>query len=237
MTKSKSTGKGKKSSAMPHLRQERVILKHARKHKPSSQLWLQRQLNDPYVTAAKREGYRSRAAWKLLQLDEKHHLLRPGMRVLDLGAAPGGWSQIASQKIGGKGKLVALDILPMDPLPDVTIFEADFMADDVPAKLIKALAGKADLVMSDMAAGTTGHNKTDHIRIMALAEAAYDFACEVLQPGGAFVCKLFQGGAEKSLQDRLRGDFKSVKYVKPPASRQESAETYLVAQGYKGSIP
>ncbi|MBI1272549.1 MAG: rRNA methyltransferase [Alphaproteobacteria bacterium] len=218
---------------MPHLRQEATRLKNARSHKPSSQRWLQRQLNDPYVTAAKREGYRSRAAWKILQLDEKHRLLRPGMRVVDLGAAPGGWSQVVSAKIGARGRLVALDILPMDPLPDVILFEADFMAEDSPQRLMDALEGPADLVLSDMAAGTTGHSGTDHIRIMLLAEAAYEFARDVLAPGGTFVCKLFLGGAEKELQQQLRRDFRTVKYVKPPSSRKESAETYLVAQGYR----
>src|SRR5262249_20556870 len=160
----------------------------------SSRQWLQRHLNDPFVHAAKDEGYRARSAYKLIQLDTQFHLLKAGMRVVDLGAAPGGWSQVVSRKIGGKGKLVALDILPMDPLSGVDIFCLDFLADDAPDKLKAALGGTANLVLSDMAPATSGHSRTDHIRIMGLAEAAALFAMEILEPGGAFVCKFFQGG-------------------------------------------
>lgn len=155
------------------------------------------------------------------------------MRIVDLGAAPGGWTQVATSWLQGKGQIVALDILPMTPLPNVTCFEADFMDEESPAKLIAALEGKADLVMSDMAAPTTGHTGTDHIRTMALAEAAYDFAAQVLAPNGTFICKLFKGGAEGELQQRLKKDFATVKYAKPAASRQESSESYLVAQGFR----
>jgi len=198
----------------------------------SSRRWLQRQLNDPYVAAAKKEGYRSRAAYKFLQLDEQFHFLRPGMRVVDLGAAPGGWSQVVAAKNGGKGKLVALDILPMEALMGAEIVQLDFLADDAPEKLKMLLGGPADLVLSDMAPPTTGHTGTDHIRVMALAEAAAHFAIEVLAPGGAFACKFFQGGAEKELLGILRKHFAKVKHAKPPASRSESSETYLVAMGF-----
>lgn len=218
---------------LPNLRMKSTRVKAKASRSKSSTEWLNRQLNDPYVAASKKEGYRSRAAFKLLQLNERFKLLRAGMRIVDLGAAPGGWSQIAAAWLEGKGQVVALDILDMPPLEGVTFFHADFMADDSPEKLIKALEGKADLVMSDMAAPTTGHSKTDHIRIMALAEAAYDFAAQVLAPNGAFICKLFQGGAERELLDRLKKDFAQVRHAKPPASRAESSETYVVATGFK----
>ncbi len=214
-------------------RREAVRVKTAKKRSKSSAEWLRRQLNDPYVAAAKEEGYRSRAAYKIMQLDEKFKLLQAGMKVLDLGAAPGGWSQIAARKIGGKGKLVALDILEMDPLPDVTILHMDFLAPDAPDKLKDALNGEADLVLSDMAPSTTGHAKTDHIRIIDLAESAALFAVEVLAPNGAFVCKLFQGGAEKTLLDLLRKHFAKVRHAKPAASRAGSSESYVVAQGFR----
>lgn len=232
MSKGKKPTGSKKTAAPPRMMATRVKNKAGRS--VSSTRWLNRQLNDPFVAAAQKAGYRSRAAFKLLQLDERFKLLRAGMRVLDLGAAPGGWSQVAGQKLGAKGQVVALDILDMEPLPGVTFLQADFMADDSPAKLIVALRGKADIVLSDMAAPTTGHAGTDHLRIMALADAAYDFAAQVLAPGGAFVCKLFQGGAEKALLDLLKQDFTTVRHAKPPASRQESAETYVVAQGFRG---
>lgn len=226
----KDSGEG----VQPGGRQVRVTVKTARKRSQASTLWLDRQLNDPYVAAAKREGWRSRAAYKLMQLDEKFRLLRPTMRVVDLGAAPGGWSQVVAKRQAGQGKLVALDILEMPPLDGAAVLQADFTADDAPEKLFAALDGKADLVLSDMAAPTTGHSKTDHLRIMMLADLAYDFARQVLVPGGAFVCKLFQGGAEKDLLDRLRKDFATVKHAKPPASRKESAESYVVAMGFRG---
>ncbi len=205
-------------------------VKTARGRKLGSTRWLERQLNDPYVKEAKRLGYRSRAAFKLLQLDEKCGLLKPGLKAVDLGAAPGGWSQILAEK---GCKVVALDILPMETLAGVEILTMDFLAEDAPERLRNALNGAADLVLSDMAAPTTGHTKTDHLRIMGLAETAYAFAEEVLAPGGAFVCKLFQGGAEKSLLDPLKQRFATVKHVKPDASRADSAELYIVAQGFR----
>ena len=229
--KKKSPGKG------PQARQLGVRVHTARKRSHSSTQWLERQLNDPYVAEAKRLGYRSRAAFKLLQLDERFHLLGPGLRVLDLGAAPGGWTQIAVDRVRPEsvGKVVGLDILPMEPIPGATLLQADFLEDETPALLHDALGGQADLVLSDMAAPTTGHSGTDHLRIMGLAETAYDFAAKVLAPGGAFVCKLFQGGAERELLDRLKRDFATVRHAKPPASRSDSSETYLVAQGFRGA--
>jgi 23S rRNA (uridine2552-2'-O)-methyltransferase len=189
------------------------------------------------VAEAARCGYRSRAAFKLLQLDERFHLLRPGSRVVDLGAAPGGWTQVVVQRVApgsGGGRVVALDLLEMAPIPGAVVLHADFLADDACARLTAALGGQADLVLSDMAAPTTGHSATDHLRIMGLAETAYDFAAGVLAPGGAFVCKLFQGGAERQLLDRLKRAFAQVRHAKPPASRADSSETYLVATGFRG---
>lgn len=235
-------GKGPGSGSSPihgSGRSLAVRVKTAKKRSVSSARWLARQLNDPYVHAAKRDGYRSRAAYKLKELDEKYALLKGGMRVVDLGAAPGGWSQVVAEKIGGgkkKGQLVALDILPMDAITDVSIIHADFTADDAPGKITALLEGKADLVLSDMAAPATGHNATDHLKIMYLAELAYDFARQILAPNGAFVCKLFQGGAEKDFLATLKKDFATVKHAKPPASRADSAETYLVAQGFRGGL-
>ena len=215
----------------------KVRLKTAKQRTASSQRWLERQLNDPYVAAAQREGYRSRAAFKLIEIDDKYRLLRPGRRVVDLGAAPGGWSQVAAgcvRSLEGRGQVVAVDLLAMAPLPGVVFLEGDFMAETVPARL-KALLrdGGADLVLSDMAAQGTGHSRTDHLRIMGLAEAAAEFAIEVLAPGGAFVCKMFQGGSERALLDRLKKAFASVRHVKPPASRAESAELYVVANEFR----
>lgn len=208
-------------------------VKTARGRKTSSTRWLQRQLNDPYVSEAKRLGYRSRAAFKLLEIDEKAKLLGPGKIVVDLGAAPGGWCQVAVEK--GASKVVALDLLPVDPLPGVAFLQMDFMADDAPEALIAAIGEGADIVLSDMAANTTGHKQTDHLRIMALVEAAYEFARDVLKPEGAFVAKVFQGGAEHELLAQMKKDFKTVKHIKPPASRRESAEQYVVAQGFRGA--
>ncbi|WP_044558861.1 RlmE family RNA methyltransferase, partial [Azospirillum sp. B4] len=196
--------------------------------------WLERQLNDPYVAEAKKRGYRSRAAFKLLQLDEKYHLLKPGTRVVDLGAAPGGWTQVAVEKVRG-AKVVGLDILGMEDVPGAITMQMDFLLPEAPDQLKAALGGPADVVLSDMAAPTTGHPKTDHLRIMALADAAYAFAAEVLAPGGAFVAKLFQGGAERSLLDLLKRDFAVVRHAKPPASRADSSETYVVATGFRGA--
>jgi len=217
-------------------RKEAVRVKAKKQRTESSRQWLQRHLNDPYVAAAQTEGYRSRAAFKLLQIDEKFQVLKPGLRVLDLGAAPGGWTQVTAKAIAKKGKLgkfVALDILPMDPIDGVEIMQMDFLADDAPDKIKGLLGGPADLVLSDMSPNTTGHPATDHIRIMALAEMAAYFAIEILAPGGAFVCKFFQGGAEKEILDLLKKHFIKTKHAKPAASRAESSETYLVAQGFR----
>jgi 23S rRNA (uridine2552-2'-O)-methyltransferase len=233
----KSKNKGSRpGSAVPSQRGLAVRVKTAKSRDLASTLWLERQLNDPYVQEAKRLGYRSRAAFKLAQLDDKCRLLKPGMRVVDLGAAPGGWTQIAIERtkaLTSGARIVALDILPMDAAPPATVLHLDFTKDSAPAALKQALEGEADLVMSDMAAPTTGHRETDHIRIIALAEMAYDFAAEVLAPGGAFVAKVFQGGSERELLTRLKQDFATVRHVKPPASRAESAEVYVVAQGFR----
>jgi 23S rRNA (uridine2552-2'-O)-methyltransferase len=231
---------GKRPSSTPTGRRTTVRVKTAAKRSNSSARWLERQLNDPYVAEAQKRGYRSRAAFKILQLDEKFHLFAPGRRVVDLGAAPGGWTQMAVDAVRtqqGAGQVVGLDILPMDPIPGATIMQADFLEEGAADRLKAALGGPADLVLSDMAAPTTGHSQTDHLRIMALAEAAYDFAEEVLTPGGAFVAKLFQGGAERSLLERLKRDFTTVRHAKPPASRSDSSETYVVATGFRGRAP
>jgi 23S rRNA (uridine2552-2'-O)-methyltransferase len=215
-----------------------VRLKTARKRTASSQRWLERQLNDPYVAAAKREGFRSRAAYKIIEIDDKYHFLKPGARVVDLGAAPGGWSQIAAERvqaIGGRGQVIAIDILDMEPLAGVQSTKLDFMDEEADGWLRARLRdGAADVVLSDMAAPTVGHAKTDHLRIMMLAEAAAHFACDVLAPGGAFLCKVFQGGTERDLLDLLKRRFAVVRHVKPPASRSGSAELYVLATGFKG---
>jgi 23S rRNA (uridine2552-2'-O)-methyltransferase len=211
-----------------------VRVKTAKKRSTSSTQWLERQLNDPYVAEAKRRGYRSRAAFKLQQLDERFHLLKPGARVVDLGCAPGGWLQVARERLGAKGAVVGIDYLPTAPVPGATILELDFLDPAAPERLKAALGGAADLVLSDMAAPTTGHAATDHLRIVALAEAAWAFAAEVLAPGGSFVAKVFQGGTEGALLAELKRAFESVRHAKPAASRAESAETYVVAQGFRG---
>ncbi len=215
----------------------KVRVKTSKGRKIGSTLWLQRQLNDPYVARAKAEGYRSRAAYKLIELNERYKLLGKGMRVVDLGAAPGGWSQVAVPIVGStadKPLVVAIDYLEMDPIEGVILFRKDFTDDDAPQLLIDALGGQADLVLSDMAAPTTGHRGTDHLRIMHLVEIAADFAIQVLAPGGAFVAKVFQGGTEHELLALLKRHFTSTLHAKPPASRAGSAETYLVARGFKG---
>jgi 23S rRNA (uridine2552-2'-O)-methyltransferase len=204
--------------------------------KLSSKLWLERQLNDPYVVRAKREGFRSRAAYKLIEIDDKARVLKKGMRVIDLGAAPGGWSQVAARRVGSQGRVVAIDVLPMDAIAGVDFAQLDFLSADAPEKLRVMLGGPADVVLSDMAANATGHAKTDHLRIMALVEAAADFAREVLAPGGSFLAKVLQGGTEAALLTALKRDFKSVKHVKPSASRSDSAELYLLATGYRRSF-
>ncbi len=203
--------------------------------KLSSKLWLERQLNDPYVARAKREGFRSRAAYKLIEIDDKARLLKKGARVIDLGAAPGGWSQVAARRVGAQGQVVAIDVLPMDAVAGVDFAQLDFLSADAPEKLQALLGGPADVVLSDMAANATGHAKTDHLKIMALVEAAVDFAREVLAPGGSFLAKVLQGGTEAALLTALKRDFKSVKHVKPAASRSDSAELYLLATGYRPS--
>jgi 23S rRNA (uridine2552-2'-O)-methyltransferase len=200
----------------------------------SSRTWLERQLKDPYVLRAKRDGFRSRAAYKLAEIDDKYHLLKPGARVVDLGAAPGGWSEIAARRAGANGRVIALDILDMKPIPGVEFLKLDFLDEIAPERLRAMLGGKANVVLSDMAANATGHRKTDHLRIMALAEAAVHFAREVLAEGGGFLCKVLQGGTEAELLTELKRDFAGVKHVKPPASRTDSAELYLLARGFRG---
>ncbi len=215
----------------------KVRIKTARGRTTSQQKWLQRQLNDPYVVKARREGWRSRAAFKLLEIDEKAHLLKRGMRVLDLGAAPGGWCQVAAKKIGledGHGKIVGIDLLEMEPIPGVIFAQMDFLDATAPDRLLEILDGPADLVMSDMAANATGHRKTDHLRIVALVETAVDFARQVLAPGGAFLAKVLQGGTEGALLTDLKRDFSAVKHIKPAASRADSSELYVLATGYRG---
>lgn len=207
-------------------------VKTAKKRKSSSTQWLKRQLNDPYVRAAERLGYRSRAAFKLKEMDEHLKLIRRGMTVVDLGAAPGGWCQVVAEK--GAKKIIALDLLPVDPIEGVTFLQMDFTDEDAPEALINALGEGADLVLSDMAPNTTGHKATDHLRIMGLAEMAYDFAAQILKPDGAFVAKVLLGGAEGSLLIRLKKDFKTVRHIKPPASRKDSAEQYVVGTGFRG---
>ena len=212
-----------------------VRVKTARGRKKSSTKWLERQLNDPYVQQAKRDGYRSRAAYKLLELDEKFHIFKAGQRVLDLGAAPGGWSQIAVDRIGSKGRVLGVDLLEVSPLAGAEFMVKDFNDEDAPDVIRAALGGKADVVMSDMAANTTGHPPTDHLRIIALCELAYDFATEVLSDGGTFLCKVLQGGTEGELLKLMKRDFTSVKHAKPKASRADSAESYVVATGFRGN--
>lgn len=203
----------------------------ARGRKNSSTRWLQRQLNDPYVNRAVKEGYRGRAAFKIIELNEKLDFLKPGMKIVDLGSAPGGWCQVASQM---GATIVAMDLLEMEEVPQVDFVQMDFMDDAAPDKLKEMLGGPADFVMCDIAPNTTGHKNTDHLRIMAIAEAVHLFATEVLNEGGGMICKVFQGGAQDTLLAEVKRSFKTVKHIKPPASRKESAEQYLVALGFKG---
>ena len=216
-------------------------VKTARGRTVSSQRWLQRQLNDPYVAEAKKRGYRSRAAFKLLQIDDQFHFLKPGGRVVDLGAAPGGWTQVAVERVKpgkdgakGGGVVIGIDITPIEPIAGATVLAKDFYDDDAPAVLEQLLGGPADVVLSDMAAAATGETQIDHMRIMGLAEAAHDFACQVLKPGGSFVAKVLRGGTERTLLDRLKRDFAKVRHVKPEASRADSAEMYVVGTGFRG---
>jgi 23S rRNA (uridine2552-2'-O)-methyltransferase len=225
----RSTGLGATAGA----RGLSVKLRNARKHSTASQLWLTRQLNDPYVAAAKAQGYRSRAAFKLIEMDERFHLLRPGMRVGERGAAPGGWLQVAVQR--GAAQVVGLDLLPIEPVPGATILQGDFNDPDMPDRLRALLGGAPDLVLSDMAPNTTGHAATDHLRIIALAELALEFATQVLAPGGAFVAKVFQGGTEQNMLAPMKRAFASVRHAKPPASRKGSSELYVIATGFRGA--
>src|SRR4051794_26750691 len=217
-----------------------VTVKSGGKRKLSSKLWLERQLNDPYVAQAKRDGYRSRAAYKLIEIDDKYRFLKHGICVVDLGAAPGGWSQIAAKRVGavegkGKGKVIAIDLLEMPEIAGVTFAQLDFLSDDAPDRLRGMIGGGADVVLSDMAANTTGHRKTDQLRIVGLVEAAAAFAAEVLKPGGTFVAKVFQSGADASLMTQLKRDFATVKHVKPASSRKDSSERYVLAMGFRGT--
>jgi 23S rRNA (uridine2552-2'-O)-methyltransferase len=212
-------------------------LKPSKQRTVSSRQWLTRQLNDPYVRRAKSEGYRSRAAYKLVEIDDKAHFLKRGARVVDLGAAPGGWSQVAAERVGtkgGKGKVVAIDLLDIEAIPGVTFMQLDFLDEDAPEKLKEMLGGPADIVLSDMAGNTTGHRQTDHLKIVALVETAAEFAREILSPGGRFLAKVIKVGTEHTLLAELKKNFASVKHVKPPASRSDSAELYVLAQGFRG---
>jgi 23S rRNA (uridine2552-2'-O)-methyltransferase len=211
----------------------RQRVRTARGRSAQSTRWLERQLNDPYVRRAKAEGYRSRAAYKLIELDEKFALLRGARRIVDLGIAPGGWSQVARKK-RPDSVVVGIDLLPVDPIDGVTILQMDFMDDRAPELLTEALGGEADLVLSDMAANTVGHQQTDHLRTMALVETGVAFACDILRPGGAFVAKVLAGGADSNLVAELKRNFATVKHAKPPASRKDSSEWYVIAQGFKG---
>ncbi len=211
-----------------------VNVKTAKARSNASARWLARQLNDPYVARARKEGWRSRAAFKLLELDARFHLLKPGQRIVDLGAAPGGWTQVALKSMGNRGRIVGLDLLEMDPIPGATLLQGDFTEEAAEAAVLEALGGQADLVLSDMAPNTTGHGATDHIRITLLAELALDFAEKVLAPGGAFCTKLFAGGAERGMLTRMKANFTKVSHAKPPASRKDSSELYVVATGFRG---
>ncbi|MBR2299198.1 MAG: RlmE family RNA methyltransferase [Alphaproteobacteria bacterium] len=213
-----------------------VRVKTSKYHKTSSNRWLERQLNDPYVLQSKRMGYRSRAAFKLIQLDEKYKFLGKGKTIVDLGCAPGGWTQVAAHRNKGTGQVVGIDILETQPIEGATLICQDFTSDDAPDKLKALLNGPADIVMSDMAANTTGHQQTDHLRTIGLVEAAYEFAKEVLNDGGIFIAKVFQGGAEGELLADMKKNFAKVSHFKPDASRQTSPETYVVAQGYRGLV-
>ncbi len=214
-------------------------LKTGKRRTVSSKAWLERQLNDPYVAEARRQGFRSRSAFKLIEIDDKYHLLKPGQKVVDLGAAPGGWSQVAAQRVratDGKGRVVAIDMHGMEAIPGVVILHDDFLSEGVPEKIVAELGGKkADVVLSDMAPHATGHRQTDHIQIMALAEAAYDFAKTILHPGGHLVAKVLRGGTEGEILKLMKRDFTTVRHVKPKASREDSAELFVLAMGFRGA--
>ncbi len=232
---------GRPTGSKPTGRRATVRVKTARGRTTSSQRWLQRQLNDPYVAEAKKRGYRSRAAFKLLQLDDQFRFLKPGARVVDLGAAPGGWTQVAVERVkagakAGKsaGVVIGIDITPVEPIAGATVLAKDFYDEDAPAELTALLGGPADVVLSDMAASATGDTQVDHLRIMGLAEAAHDFARQILKPGGTFVAKVLRGGTERTLLDLLKKDFTKVRHVKPEASRADSAEMYVIGTGFRG---
>ncbi len=231
-------GRRRGSSGRGQPRRLKVRLRKKRGRTTQQARWLERQLNDPFVQMAKEKGYRSRAAFKLIGIDDEFHLLKPGLKVVDLGAAPGGWSQVAAERTGaarGQGRVVAIDLHGMEPIPGVVILHKDFYDDDAPAALMQALGGeKADVVLSDMASHATGHRQTDHLRIMALAEAAADFARQVLRPGGSFVAKVLRGGTENELLRALKRDYEKVRHFKPAASRADSAELFVVATGFRG---
>lgn len=230
-------GKGRNEGGRTGGRMLRETVRTAAKRSVSSTRWLQRQLNDPYVIEARRQGLRSRAAFKLMQLDDRFHVLSPGKRVVDLGAAPGGWSQVAAERVRAGtphgGRVVGIDILEWEPIPNTTTIVRDFLDPEAPQLITDALAGPADVVLSDMAAPATGHASTDHLRIVALVEIALDFAVTILAPGGSFVAKVFQGGTERELLEQMKRRFATVRHAKPAASRAESAETYVVAQGFR----
>lgn len=237
---SASGGTGGASGGGGAPRSLHVRVKTAKKRTNSSNRWLERQLNDPYVVRSKKDGYRSRAAYKLIEIDDKHHILKPGLRVVDLGCAPGGWSQVAAARVGSKDgapRVVGIDYLELPAIPGVVILLKDFLDDDAPQALFDALGGHpADVVLSDMAAPSTGHKKTDHLRIMHLCEVAIEFAREVLVPGGHFLAKVLRGGTEHELLANLKRDFAQVMHVKPPASRADSSEMYVLAKGFRGRI-
>lgn len=227
------TGQVRKTTASGLTRGEKFRVKTSRGRKISSVRWLQRQLNDPYVEAANRDGYRARSAYKIIELDEKFSFLKRVKNIVDLGAAPGGWSQVVLKNRARKVRVVGIDLLEVAPMDGATFLQMDFTTDEAETKLFELLDGPVDLVMSDMAAATTGHQQTDHIRTLALVEVAFDFAKKTLGEGGVFVTKVFRGGADQNLLAEMRKCFKSVRHFKPPASRPQSAETYLVAQGFK----
>jgi 23S rRNA (uridine2552-2'-O)-methyltransferase len=231
------SGRGSGSATRSGRAGLKTKVKTARKRSNASTRWLQRQLNDPYVEEAKRLGFRSRAAFKLIEIDDKEALLKPGMNVLDLGAAPGGWTQIAVDRVGDRGHVVALDLLDMEPVAGSIFLKLDFLDEDAPEKIEQAMGGKSDLILSDMAAPTTGHRQTDHLRTMALFEAGYDFALHTLKPGGSFLSKVFRGGTESELLKQMRRRFEVVKHIKPPSSRPESVELYVLARGFRGELP
>jgi 23S rRNA (uridine2552-2'-O)-methyltransferase len=226
------------SGSKPSGNSLKVRVKTSKSKTVSQKIWLERQLNDPYVHEAKKLGYRSRSAFKLIEIDDKYGFLKPGGRIVDLGAAPGGWCQVASKRVkseDGKGRVVAIDMHSMDPMPGVTIFKKDFYDEDAPKVLIEALGGEqADCVLSDMATHATGHKQTDHINIIALVEAGYEFAKTILKPGGTYLAKVLRGGTEGALLTALKKDFRTVRHVKPMSSRDDSAELFMLATGFRG---